>query len=139
MNIRCSILSDKKIFLLLSLLIWIYLWLRAFFIPITYDEAATFYHYIHFGRFLPFIAHWDANNHFLNSALSIISYRLLGSSELALRLPNLIFAPLFFYFCLLPVFIYVNSQLISRMYVISGFQVIPYENVLQRYIEALGN
>lgn len=42
-------------------------------------------------------AHWDANNHVLNSMLSNFSYHIFGSSPLALRLPNVLTYALFFY------------------------------------------
>ncbi|MCX6249463.1 MAG: hypothetical protein NTX61_01805 [Bacteroidetes bacterium] len=90
---------ELRIFLLIAFLLWVYLWLRAIYIPVAHDEVATFFYYAHTGRFLPFLSHWDANNHFLNSALTFCSYRLFGSSPIALRLPNLLFAPLFFYYC----------------------------------------
>ncbi len=91
--------TEKRAYLLLSVLLWIYLWLRAWQVPIIYDEVATFYHYIHTGEFIPWFAHWDANNHILNSALTIVSYNLFGSSPLALRLPNLLVSVLFFIYC----------------------------------------
>jgi len=50
------------------------------------------------GRYLPFEAHWDANNHMLNSLVSIIFYRLFGNSEFVLRLANLITFPIYLYF-----------------------------------------
>ena len=91
--------TEKRGFLIVSVLLWAYLWLRAWQVPIIYDEVATFYHYIHKGEFLPWLAHWDANNHILNSALGIISYKMFGSSPLALRLPNLLVSVLFFIYC----------------------------------------
>ncbi|MDP4280899.1 MAG: hypothetical protein Q8867_01990 [Bacteroidota bacterium] len=94
-----NVKQQNRLFFLISLLLWIYLWLRAIYIPVAHDEVATFFFYVHTGNFLPFLSHWDANNHFLNSALTYYSYRLFGSSPLALRLPNLLFAPLFFYYC----------------------------------------
>ena len=90
--------SEKKIFFLLFIFIWVYLWLRAICIPFAHDEVATFFYYVQPGRFLPFKAHMDVNNHFLNSALSWVSYRIFGSSPLSLRLPNLLFVPVLFYF-----------------------------------------
>ena len=66
--------------------------------PITIDEAATFFHYIHLGKFWPGIAHWDANNHVLNSLLSWLSYSAFGNSELAIRLPNVLAGVLYFYY-----------------------------------------
>lgn len=86
------------IFLTLSSLVWIYIWLRAIFTPLIYDEIATFFHYIHTHNFLPFRSHLDANNHLLNSALTWICYELLGSSPLSLRLPNVLSFPLFAWF-----------------------------------------
>src|ERR1035438_356265 len=92
-------LSETRIYICLALFLWIYLWLRAIFIPIAHDEVATFFYYVHTGKFFPFFSHWDTNNHYLNSALTWISYHLFGSSPLAFRIPNLLFAPVFFYFC----------------------------------------
>lgn len=80
------------------LLVFLYLAIRAFMVPLVHDEVATFFHYIQKGEFLPPHAHWDANNHLLNSMLSYISYLLFGSSEFSLRLSNLIFFPVFFFF-----------------------------------------
>ena len=91
--------SEKRIWLVLCLFLWLYLWLRAALIPVTHDEAATFFYYIHRGEIFPFFSHLDTNNHFLNSALAWVSYRILGSSPLALRIPNLLFAPLFMLYC----------------------------------------
>ncbi|RLD36750.1 MAG: hypothetical protein DRI74_08495 [Bacteroidetes bacterium] len=93
-----KLLSEKYIYFILFVFLFIYLALRASLIPLVHDEAATFFHYIHKASFIPPHAHWDANNHILNSALSYYSYYLFGSSELVLRLPNLLFFPLFFFF-----------------------------------------
>src|SRR5690606_31314018 len=53
--------------------------------------------YIQTGDFLPPNAHWDANNHVLNSLLSYISYRIFGNELWALRLPNILAFILFFW------------------------------------------
>ncbi|MBP6978643.1 MAG: hypothetical protein PHD61_10225 [Bacteroidales bacterium] len=89
---------EKILFIAIGILLWIYIWLRAARVPLIYDEIATFFHYIHTDSFLPFRSHLDANNHLLNSALSWISYKILGSSPLALRLPNILSFPLFLFF-----------------------------------------
>ena len=89
---------DKIIFIIVSGIVWIYLLLRAYYVPIVHDEAATFYYYIQTRDFLPFIAHPDANNHILNSALSCLFYIITGSSKLSLRLANLIFFPVYAYY-----------------------------------------
>lgn len=79
-----------------AFMIWIYLILRAWYVPLVHDEVATFFHYIHKEKFLPFQAHWDANNHILNSGLSVFFYKLFGHHPLVLRLSNLLFFPLYF-------------------------------------------
>ncbi len=86
------------LFIAIVLLLWVYVWLRAIRVPLIYDEIATFFHYIHTNSFLPFRSHLDANNHLLNSALAWISFKILGSSPLALRLPNVLSFALFAYF-----------------------------------------
>jgi hypothetical protein len=89
---------EKRVFFLLSLIVWVYIWLRGVNVPITIDEMATFLMYVQTKRFIPPDIMWDANNHFLNSFLSLLSYRLFGFSELSLRLPNILIAPVYFFF-----------------------------------------
>lgn len=74
-----------------------YLVMRSVWLPIQHDEVATFYFYIQTGNFLPPHAHWDANNHVLNSFLSHLSYRLLGDEPWMIRLPNVVSFVLFFW------------------------------------------
>lgn len=83
----------KFSFTLLSVLLWCYLILRAIYNPLVFDEATSFFAYIQSGNFWPGKAYWSANNHFLNSALSHLSYSLFGTQEWALRLPNLLAFP----------------------------------------------
>jgi hypothetical protein len=85
-------------YFLLCLALWVYLILRAIHVPLAHDEISTFHRYVHTGHFMPPGAHPDANNHVLNSALTWVFFTLFGSSALVLRLANLLFAPLFFYF-----------------------------------------
>ncbi|MGB0177912.1 MAG: hypothetical protein ACPF9D_12155, partial [Owenweeksia sp.] len=59
--------------------------------PFVNDESETFLFFIQPGDFIPWISeHWVANNHFLNSAFSWVSYRLFGLDEWSLRLPGLL-------------------------------------------------
>ncbi len=81
----------------LFLTLLLYLVCRVVLLPIQHDEAATFFFYIQTGDFLPPNAHWDANNHVLNSLLSYISYRIFGNELWALRLPNILAFILFFW------------------------------------------
>ena len=90
--------AEKSLFFLIPFLLCIYLVFRAILVPMGHDEVATFYYYVQTGSFLPFQFHNDANNHILNSFLTWIFYSLFGPSPFALRLANLLFAPLFFYF-----------------------------------------
>lgn len=91
-------LIDRKIATTLGFVLMCYLVLRAYYIPLVHDEASTFFHYIHTGKFMPAEGGLDANNHFLNSFLTYLFYHLFGSGELSLRLANLIFFPVFFIF-----------------------------------------
>ncbi len=77
--------------------LFIYLVMRSVLLPMQHDEVATFYFYVQRGVFLPPNAHWDANNHLLNSFTSFVSYKLFGSEPWALRLPNIISFVLYFW------------------------------------------
>lgn len=80
----------NKLFWLLSSVVFIIVSLRAFFIPFSHDEAATFFFYVQSDNYLPYSAHVYTNNHVLNSALTNVFYHLLGSHRFVLRIPNLI-------------------------------------------------
>jgi hypothetical protein len=81
---------------LLGLLLFSYLALRIVYTPLLHDEIATFFYYIQTGVFFPPDAHWDANNHILNSMLSNWSYQLFGADPWSLRLPNALFYVVFY-------------------------------------------
>jgi hypothetical protein len=70
--------GDLLPYLGLVLVVGTYVVLRAALVPWVHDEAASLYWYVDTGRFLPYHALWDANNHFLNSASGILSSRLFG-------------------------------------------------------------
>ncbi|MFM1875514.1 MAG: hypothetical protein RL266_1251 [Bacteroidota bacterium] len=80
------------------LLVFLYVLLRAVHVPTFHDEAATFFHYVVTGRFLPYNSHWDANNHFLNSALAWLCYRFIGPEQIWIRLPNVLSFLVYGYF-----------------------------------------
>ncbi len=84
--------------LVVSTVLMIYLVLRAIYVPVMHDEVMTFFHYVHKGDILPGEAHWDANNHIINTALSTIFYKLFGHSLLVLRLSSLLAFPVFAWF-----------------------------------------
>lgn len=86
---------NSNIFSITAVLVFIYLTIRCITVPISHDEAATFFHYIQAGKFIPYYAHFDANNHVLNSLLVYPLYKIFGSDLFWLRLPNLLFFPIY--------------------------------------------
>lgn len=81
----------------LFIMLFTYLVMRSVYVPISHDEVATFYYYIQTGVYLPPAAHWDANNHILNSFLSYLSYKWLGNESWILRLPNVLSYIIYFW------------------------------------------
>lgn len=63
--------------------------IRTLYIPLVNDEIATFHYYIQTADLLPYRAHWDVNNHFVNSAITKLEYKIFGLSLLTMRLGNL--------------------------------------------------
>lgn len=85
-----SILRFNILYWVLAAIVFILIVIRAWCIPFSHDETATFFYYIQSDNYLPYKAHVYTNNHVLNSALSNIFYHLLGSHPFVLRLPNLL-------------------------------------------------
>jgi hypothetical protein len=90
--------SQNWIYLFLALALVVYLAFRVNLVPMVHDEGVTFAFYIQTGKFWFYNAHWDANNHVLNSVLTWISYKFFGDSLPALRLPNLLSFLLFLFY-----------------------------------------
>ncbi|HEX7415110.1 MAG TPA: hypothetical protein VF411_13780, partial [Bacteroidia bacterium] len=80
----------NKLFWFICTIVFVLIALRAFFIPFSHDEAATFFFYVQPGDFLPYQAHVYTNNHVLNSALATLCYHIDGSHPFVLRLPNVL-------------------------------------------------
>jgi len=93
-----EVFSIKRIHAFTALLVFIYLVLRACMVPPVHDEAATYMHYIQRNEWMPFKAHWDANNHILNSFLGSIFFKIFGQHVWSLRLASLLFFPLYAFF-----------------------------------------
>jgi hypothetical protein len=70
--------QERVGFLVLALLAGLYVVLRASLVPWVHDECASLYWFVERGEYLPFQAHWDANNHILSSAIGTWAYRLAG-------------------------------------------------------------
>jgi hypothetical protein len=81
---------ERLVAALSVLLVFVYVVLRAMYVPTFHDEAATFFHYIVTEKYWPYQAHWDANNHILNSALGFYCYKLFGADQIWIRLPNVL-------------------------------------------------
>lgn len=77
---------DRVFFLVLATIGFVYVASRAWLVPFIHDEARTFQTYVLTGEFLPFMAHWDAGNHLLATALAQISHALFGPGEFSMRL-----------------------------------------------------
>lgn len=83
-------LKEQRVYLLVALLAFGYVLLRAMLVPWVNDEALTFWYYVEPNDYLPFHAHWDANNHFLNTWLMSLSYERFGLSHLGSRYGNVL-------------------------------------------------
>lgn len=79
---------------------FVYIFLRAAFVPLFSDEVSTFFRYVQTGGFQPFLTDPNANNHVLNSLFAHLSFLLFGDSPLALRLPNVLSFILFAFYVL---------------------------------------
>lgn len=90
--------TEKYILFATGLALFVFIFARAAMVPLVGDEVGTFYLYIQNHNFLPYQAHWDANNHLLNSALSVAFTKLFGNAEWVLRLANVIFFPLYLFY-----------------------------------------
>lgn len=91
-------IKQATIFFFLSGLWIAYLTIRAYYVPFTFDESATFFHFVQPVDFWFFTSLPDANNHLINTLLTYLSYTIFGSSKFALRLPNLLVSLIFLYY-----------------------------------------
>lgn len=89
--------KEIRMIIILFFVLFIFLFFKAALMGIFHDEFLTFYFYVISGVIYPPEAHLDANNHFLNSQLSRWTFQLFGSSPLAIRLPNVLAYPFYFY------------------------------------------
>ena len=97
MKINKDMIFSKILFLIflgITVALFVYVILRAYKIGFTHDESLTFT--ILIGK-----SNWllTSNNHWLNTILSYLSFKLFGSSELALRLPNVFSFLIYSYYC----------------------------------------
>lgn len=111
MNQRFKLNKEETLYFFLSSLLFIYLLIRAIYVPFTHDEASTFFRFVQTHSLAPEFSREALNNHFVNTILTYLSYLLFGSSKIALRLPNILIALVYF------VFVYKIAQfLINNIY-----------------------
>lgn len=80
------------------LLLWIYLIIRSHTVFLIMDEVVTKWSYMVEWNPLPYMGHIDANNHFLNSFLGGLFYRIFQSdAPWVIRLPSILAFPLFYW------------------------------------------
>lgn len=82
-----------------SLLLFVYILLRAKLVALNWDEAFTFFEFVRHPKWTPHdFNYMSANNHLLNTWLMKCSVTFFGESELALRLPNVLAGGVFFFY-----------------------------------------
>lgn len=113
-------LTTRNIWFFTGALIFLYLSFRAFYVPYTHDEIATYFHFIQKQEYLPGEAQWDANNHLLNSYLSIFLYRIFGADVFYLRLPNVL-SFIFYFFAAWKLSARMTSPLLRNLLLVSLF------------------
>ncbi len=88
---KIKISKTNLLFILIGVSILLYILVKATISSFTHDESYTYLYYVH-TSFMDIISFkdWFTNNHILNSLLMKYSEQVFGSSELSLRLPNLI-------------------------------------------------
>jgi len=81
----------KYIVIILGAVLFISMFIKASITSFTHDESYTYLAFIH-DSFMDILSfkNWYTNNHILNSLFMKYSEMIFGSSEIALRLPNLI-------------------------------------------------
>lgn len=110
----------------LFLFLFSYLLLRAFFNETLSDEAFSFLYYVEYGNFWGEKAHLDANNHLLNSFLSILSYRASGESHFFfVRLPNVLSFILYFW-SVKRIADLITTSSLYRILILSAITCIPF-------------
>lgn len=100
MNSNKLIVLGQKNFLeiVLFLILFTYVILRAYFVFYIHDELATKYGYMIDWNPFPFTGYIDANNHFLNSLLGGLFFRVFQSDHLLIiRLSSILAFPIFFW------------------------------------------
>ena len=90
--------KEKLPFWILFLLLWSFIWIRVFTVPLIYDEIHTKWIYMIEYNPLPYMGYVDANNHFLNSLIGGLLIRITGSdADWVIRLASVMAFPIYFW------------------------------------------
>ncbi|MDD4872883.1 MAG: glycosyltransferase family 39 protein [Kiritimatiellae bacterium] len=103
----------------ISVCLMTYTGIRAYRLPFVHDEGVTYLLFLLNGA-SSLMDCYSANNHFLNTILMYCSSKLFGNSELALRLPNVLFHAVF----MLAVFLFIRRRFSNPVLFISAFLVL---------------
>jgi hypothetical protein len=87
--------ADRWYFLLLFLSLLAYVAFRAGLVPWVHDESTSLYWFLEREQFLPYVALWDAGNHFLSSAIGALGHKLWGLSLFGSRVGSVLAFPLY--------------------------------------------
>lgn len=81
---------DRNAFGVFACAVWAYVIARAMLVPPVHDECASLLWFVRSGDWLPYLAHWDANDHYLSSGIGLLSTRTFGESLIALRVGSVL-------------------------------------------------
>lgn len=87
--------AERSFFIGWFAALWAYVLLRAMLVPWVHDESTSIYWFLERETFLPYVALWDAGNHFLSSAIGVLGHKLWGLSLLGSRMGSVLAFPLF--------------------------------------------
>ena len=87
--------TERSLFIGLFIALWAFVVLRALSVPWVHDECTSIYWFLERESFLPYVALWDAGNHFLSSAVGILGHKLWGLSLFGSRVGSVLAYPVF--------------------------------------------
>ena len=82
--------TERALYVILTIIAWSYVVVRAWFVPMVHDECASVLWYVQPGEWLPHEAHLDTNNHLTNSAVGVLSAELFGVHAFAVRIGSVL-------------------------------------------------
>lgn len=116
-------------------LVFVFLILRAIYVPPYPDEILNFHVYAKPGKFIPFFSEPDANNHFISTFFNWISVQLFGNQVKFMRIFELLSFP-FFYLGIIKIGQLLKSKLIAGFMVLticSSFFILTFFTLARGY------